>query len=138
MQQKYGCPKCHQPIVYGTKSCSNCGAQLTWSKQQQTQLPPKDEIIKSEMGNTGQPEPERTIPGTKETLAKPFWRSAAFYIPFYIFTGLGIFGAISSFFKDWNVFKLIIESIVGLLTGTFVGLISWGIASLVSRFRKRE
>jgi hypothetical protein len=87
-----------------------------------------------------QPEPERTMTGAKETSAKrkPFWTSTAFSLPFLIFAVLGTVSAWRSYFVHWDGFRWTIESTVGMLIAVLVGLISCGIASLVSKFRKRE
>ena len=40
MQQWYQCPRCSAQVAYGTRFCGNCGTQLNWPTQQQTQPPP--------------------------------------------------------------------------------------------------
>ena len=40
MQQWYQCPRCGAQVAFGTRFCTNCGTQLNWQTQQQTQPPP--------------------------------------------------------------------------------------------------
>jgi hypothetical protein len=40
MQQGYRCPRCNAKVTYGVRFCGNCGMQLNWPTQQQTQHPP--------------------------------------------------------------------------------------------------
>ncbi|MBM3142972.1 MAG: zinc ribbon domain-containing protein [Chloroflexi bacterium] len=40
MQQWYQCPRCGAPVAFGCRFCTNCGTQLNWPTQQQTQPPP--------------------------------------------------------------------------------------------------
>jgi tetratricopeptide (TPR) repeat protein len=39
MQQAYQCSNCGTAVAFGTRFCGNCGVQLNWPAQQQTQKP---------------------------------------------------------------------------------------------------
>ena len=74
---------------------------------------------------------------TDEPLAKRVWKSKAFVIIFAIFALLGIYGAITSLLEHYNLFKLVLEFIVSLIIALILGLIAYGIASLISKGKKR-
>jgi cation transporter-like permease len=76
--------------------------------------------------------------GANEPLAKRVWKSKAFIITFAIFAFLGVYGAITSLLEHYNLFKLVLEFIVSLIIALILGLIAYGIASLISRGKKRE
>lgn len=40
IQQWFQCPRCGVPVAFGVRFCGNCGTQLNWPTQQQTQSPP--------------------------------------------------------------------------------------------------
>ena len=40
MQHQYQCSNCGAPVAFGMRFCGNCGLQLNWPTQQQTQPPP--------------------------------------------------------------------------------------------------
>jgi len=71
-----------------------------------------------------------------EPLAKRVWKSTAFIVTFAIFALLGVYGAITSLFEHYNLFKLVLEFIVSLFLALILGLIVYGFASLISRGKK--
>ena len=62
MQQWYQCPRCGAQVAFGARFCTNCGTQLNWSTQQQTQPPP----VYQQQGYYGDgqqtPQPRKTNP----------------------------------------------------------------------------
>ncbi|MBM3142970.1 MAG: zinc ribbon domain-containing protein [Chloroflexi bacterium] len=65
MQQWYQCPRCGAPVAFGARFCGNCGTQLNWPAQQQTQPPPVyQEQQRQGYYRYGQqiPEPRKTNP----------------------------------------------------------------------------
>ena len=69
---------------------------------------------------------------------KPFWKSRVFIITFAIFAFFGVYGAITSLFEHYNLFKLVLEFIVSLFLALVFGLIAYGIAAVVSRGKTKS
>jgi hypothetical protein len=69
---------------------------------------------------------------------KPFWKSKVFIITFAIFAFFGVYGAITSLFANYSLFKLLLEFIVSLFLAVVFGLIAYGIATLISRVKNKS
>jgi cation transporter-like permease len=70
---------------------------------------------------------------TNEPFAKRIWKSTAFITVFSIFAVLGVGGTVTSLVKGYNFFQFILELIISLIIAFILGLIAYGIASLISR-----
>jgi cation transporter-like permease len=71
--------------------------------------------------------------GTDKPLVKRIWKSTAFVVVFSIFAILGIGGTVTSLVKGYNFLQFIFELIISLIIAFILGLIAYGIASLITR-----
>jgi hypothetical protein len=71
--------------------------------------------------------------GADKPLVKRIWKSTAFVVVFSIFAALGIGGTVTSLVKGYNFLQFIFELIISLIIAFILGLIAYGIASLITR-----
>lgn len=126
MQQWYQCPTCGGQVAYGTRFCVNCGVQLNWPTQQQTQPPPSYQEKQQRGYEQGQAKAEQEKPkqSTNPVVEGFKWIGCLFFTLIFIGFLFMLMGTTGDIFFDIGRYGGII---VGLL------LIGWFISWLTKK-----